>query len=134
MLRKAGMVFAGMVGLVLAVDAVAADEKVPSIKQVMKTVAGKEGLCAKCGAAGKEMKWEEAQKLAKSLSACCANLPKNKCPKGDAASWEKLSKKYADQAAAVAKAAEDKDAQAYTAALAAFTKSCQECHKAHKGK
>lgn len=132
MLRKAGLVFAGVVGLVLAMDAVAAEEKTPSIKQVMKAVAGKQGLCAKCGAAGKEMKWEDAQQLAKTLSDCCANLPKNKCPKGDAASWQKLSKQYADQAAAVSKAAQDKDAKAYSAALGAFTKSCKTCHDAHK--
>jgi len=134
MLRKAGMMFAGVVAVVLVVGTALAEEKTPTIKQVMKTVAGKQGLCAQCAAAGKGMKWEDAQKLAKSLTACCANLPKNKCPKGDAASWEKLSKQYAEQAAAVQKAADDKDAQAFTAALKTFTSSCGACHKAHKGK
>lgn len=119
-----------MIALCLSVDA--ADEKAAPIKTVMKTVAGKEGLCAKCNAAGKDAKWEDAQKYAKQLTDCCANLPKNKCPKGDAESWAKLSKQYAEQAAAINKAATDKNAEAFGKAIKTFTSSCKTCHDAHK--
>lgn len=133
MVRKFGAVLAGFAAIALCLAADAADEKkAASIKDVMKTIAGKEGLCAKCGGAGKAEKWEDAQKFAKDLAACAANLPKNKCPKGDAASWEKLSKQYAEQAAAVSKAAEAKDAKEFGAALKTFTGSCKACHDAHK--
>jgi cytochrome c556 len=132
MVRKFGAVLAGLVVIVVCLSVDAADEKTPTTKQVMKTVAGKEGLCAKCNAAGKDAKWEDAQKYAKQLSECCANLPKNKCPKGDAESWEKLSKQYAEQAAAINKAASDKDAEKFGQAIKTFTTACKTCHDAHK--
>jgi len=112
-MRKAGLVFGAVIALVVVLGANAADEKVPDIKKVMKTIAGKDGLCAKCGAAGKAKKWEDAQTLAKSFADCAANLPKNECPKGDPKSWEKLSKQFAEQAKAVSKAADDKDEKAW---------------------
>jgi hypothetical protein len=138
MLRKAAMMFVGTLALVLVLGTATADEKkTPSISTIMKAVAGnktEKGLCGKCLAAGKEEKWDDAQKLAKSLCECVANLPKNKCPKGDADSWEKLSKKFADQAKVIEKAATDKDSKAFTEAVGTFTKSCGACHSAHKGK
>lgn len=139
MLRKAGMVFAATLGLVIVLGSVSADEKkdTPSIGTIMKAIAGnktEKGLCGKCIAAGKDQKWEDAQKLAKSLCECVANLPKNKCPKGDADSWEKLSKAFAEQAKVIQKAADDKDSKAFNEAVGSFTKQCGACHMAHKGK
>jgi len=137
MVRKAGMVFGGMVALVLVLGTAAAEEKTPSIKEIMKAVAGtkeEKGLCAKCVAAGKDAKWEDAAKVAKNLTECCANLPKHKAPKGDAENWEKLSKQYAEQSKAIAKAIDDKDAEALTKAAGAFTKACGTCHMSYKGK
>ena len=49
--------------------------------------------------------------------------------KGDAASWEKLTKKYAESTKAALKATEDKDAKAVNKALMI---DCMECHKAHR--
>ena len=137
MLRKAGIALAGVIALVPILGTAAADEKTPSIKEIMKTVASskaEKGLCAKCADAGKSANWDEAQKLAKTLTECCANLPKTKCPKGDAASWEKLTKQYAEQSKAIAKAADDKDAKAFGDAISAFTRACSNCHMNHKGK
>ena len=138
MLRKSGLMFVGMVALVIVLGTATADEKTPTIKEIMKAVAGsktEKGICAKCATAGKDMKWEDAQKLAKSLTDCCANLPKNTKPgKGEAESWEKLSKQFAEQSQAVAKAADDKDSKAFDAAIKAFNGSCMGCHMAHKGK
>lgn len=134
MIRKCGAVLAGlaMVAICLSVDA--AQDKTPTIKEVMKTVAGKEGLCAKCNAAAKGEKWEDAQKLAKQLTECAAALAKNDCPRGEAESWKKLTKQYAEQAEAVKKAADAKDSKEFGTAIGAFTKSCSACHDAHKAK
>lgn len=135
MLRKAGMMFAGTLALVAVLGSAAAqDDKTPSISKIMKTFSGKNGVCAKCAAAGKAANWDDAQKYAKSLTQCGANLGKNKCPRGDADSWEKLTKKFAEQTAAIEKAAAAKDAAALNDAVGAFTKSCGACHSVHKGK
>lgn len=134
-MRKAGFVFGAMIAAVLALGSSAADEKVVPIKTIMKTIAGskkEKGLCGKCIEAGKGEKWEDAQKLSKDLANCVANLPKNPCPKGDGKNWEKLSKLWAEQAKAIQKAADDKDAKAFNEATAAFTKACGACHKEHK--
>jgi hypothetical protein len=136
-MRKAVMLFAGVVGLVVVLGTSMAAEDTPTIKEIMKTIADtktEKGLCSKCKSAVKEKKWDDAQSLAKSLSECAANLPKNKCPKGDAKSWEKLSKQFADQADAIKKAADDKDEKAFNKAVGDFTKACSACHMAHKGK
>ena len=133
MARKFGAVLAGVGVLAVCVAAGAGEDKTPSIKEIMKAVAAKEtGLCGKCAAAGKAEKWEDAQKFSKQLAACVSSLPKNACPKGDADSWAKLSKEFAEQAAAVSKAAEAKDAKEFAAAMKAFTGSCKACHDAHK--
>ena len=132
MLRKFVLAFVGAVAMTLVLGSVGAEEKTPSIKDVMKTVAGKEGLCAKCNTAAKGEKWEDAQKLAKSLAECGVNLTKTKCPKGDAKSWEKLTKQYCEDAAAVSKAAEKKDGKEFATAIKTFTGSCKTCHDAHK--
>lgn len=132
MVRKAGMAFIGMFALVLVLGSAVADEKGPTIKQVMKATTGKNGLCAKCSTAAKGEKWEDAQKLAKELSACGEALTKTKCPKGDGSSWAKLTKQFSEQTKAIAKAADDKDSKAFGGAVKAFTGSCKGCHDAHK--
>ena len=136
-MRKAGFAFAGMVAVVLAIGANAAEDKVPAIKTIMKAVGGvnkEKGLCAKCSDAAKAEKWDEAQKLAKSLTECCANLPKNKAPKGDMEKWEKLTKDFAEQGEAIKKAADAKDLKEFDAAVGTFVKACGTCHMEFKGK
>jgi hypothetical protein len=132
MLRKFALVFTGAVMVTLVLGSVAAEEKTPAVKEIMKSVAGKEGLCAKCNTAAKGEKWEDAQKLAKSLAECGVALTKTKCPKGDADSWTKLTKQYCADAAAVSKAAEKKDSKEFASAIGTFTKSCKGRHDAHK--
>jgi hypothetical protein len=133
MARKFGAVLAGLVVMALCVAVDAGEDKAAPTKTVMKTLFAKDtGLCGKCAAAGKGEKWEDAQKLAKSLSDCAANLPKNKCPKGDADSWAKQTKEFAELADAVSKAAESKDKDKFAAAIKAFTGTCKACHDAHK--
>jgi cytochrome c556 len=136
-MQKAGLVFGGMVALVLAFGTASAEEKSPSIKQIMQTVAGvkkEKGLCGKCSDAAKAEKWDDAQKLAKALNECCASLPKHPAPKGDEKKWEELAKKFAEQAQVIAKATDEKDPKAVSEAIGAFTKACGTCHMSFKGK
>jgi hypothetical protein len=132
MARKFGAVAAGLIVIALCLAGSAADEKGPTVKDVMKTVGGKEGLCAKCNAAAKVEKWEDAQKLAKQLNDCGVALTKTQCPKGNADEWKKLTKRYCEQTVAVKKAADDKDAKAFGAAIKTFTGSCKGCHDNYK--
>jgi cytochrome c556 len=77
-------------------------------------------------------KWDDAKEYAKTLSFFGENLGKNKPPKGEADSWEKLTKKYAESTKAVSKAVDDKDASAVNKALDSIGGSCMECHKSHR--
>jgi len=132
MARKFGMVFAAMVAIVVGLGTLVAQDKNPTTKEIMKKVAGKEGLCAKCNMAAKGGQWENAQKLGTQLKECGAALAKAPCPKGDAKSWEKLTKQYAEQTVAISKAADAKDAKSFEASIKTFTSSCKACHDAHK--
>lgn len=131
MVRKFGALAAGLAVIALCLSATAADKE-PTIKDVMKTVSGKGGACKSCAEAAKGEKWEDAQKLAKQMAECGVALTKTKCPKGDAESWTKLTKKYCEDVAAVSKAADSKDSKAFDTALKTFTTSCKTCHDAHK--
>ena len=126
----------GMLALVLAYGGAAAedkkkDDKLPDIEEIMKKGHAKsDGYIDKIKAASKAGKWEDAQKYAKDLAILGDALGKNKPPKGDAKSWETLSKKYAANTKAALKATEDKDAKAVTKALSGI--NCKECHTKHK--
>ena len=111
------------------------DEKTPPTKEIMKKMQGKTdapGLIKRSKDAGKDEKWEDAQKLAKEMAELGKAVGKNKPPKGDAESWEKLTKKYAEHTAAIAEAAEKKDTKAHADAVKAFTDSCMACHMEHR--
>ncbi len=131
---------AGLLGLMTVLLAYAAataddkkEEKVPTIKEIMtKGHKGTDAYIAKIKTAAKDAKWEDAQKYAKTLTFFGENLGKNKPPKGETDSWEKLTKKYGENTKAVVKAVEDNDAKAVNKALGEITGSCMECHKAHR--
>lgn len=109
------------------------DDKVPTISEIMvKGHKGTDAYLAKIKGAAKDEKWDDAKEYAKTLAFFGESLGKNKPPKGEDASWEKLTKKYADNTKAVVKGVEDKDAKAVTKGLDSIGKSCGECHKAHK--
>jgi len=106
------------------------DEKLATIKEIMsKGHKGADAFISKIKSEAKDGKWDEAKDHAKALALFGEQLGKNKPAKGDAASWEKLSKKYAESTKAALKATEDKDAKAVNKAL---TINCKECHDAHK--
>lgn len=106
-------------------------DKLPTIKEIMdKGHKGSDAYLAKIKGDAKDGKWDEAKDYAKTLVVFGEALGKNKPPKGEDASWEKLTKKYAESTKAVLKAVEAKDAAATTKALGSI--NCGECHKAHK--
>lgn len=109
------------------------DDKVPTISEIMKKGHAKtDGYIDKIKAAVKGEKWDDAKEYAKTLAFFGENLGKNKAPQGEAESWEKLTKKYAENTKLVAKGVEDKDAKAVAKGLGGI--NCGECHKVHKPK
>src|SRR5437660_12755666 len=87
----------------------AADDKVPTIEDIMQAVNKKKGgLHTDVGDllnAG-SVKWEDVQTKTKQYAAMADFLGKNDPPKGAKASWDKLTKMYADDAKALNAAAE----------------------------
>jgi cytochrome c556 len=115
---------------------VAADDKVPSIEDIMQAVNKKKGgLHTDVGDALKagSVDWETVQKKTKEYSAMADFLGKNEPPKGTKASWEKLTKMYATDAKALNDAAEKKDKAAASATWRKLGGECMGCHKQHKG-
>ena len=132
--RSAVCFAVGLLAISLGVGALNAEDKkdVPSIEDIMsKSYSGKDkSLQKKIVAAAKAEKWDDAQKFAAEYKTLGAALGSNTVDKGDAASWKKLSAKYAKSTADVAAAAEKKDTAAVTKAIGAV--NCKECHHAHK--
>lgn len=109
----------------------AADEKVPTVSEIMKVGhAGGKSLINKVKAAVKGEKWDDAKVPADALKVFGDALGKSKPEKGTEESWKKLAAKYKDSTAAVAEGVTKKDAAAVTAALGKI--NCKECHDAHK--
>ena len=111
----------------------AKDDKLPDISEIMKKGHAKsDGYITKIRTAVKSQNWDDAQKYAKDFAILGEALGKNKPPKGEARSWEALTKKYADNTKLVLKGTENKDAKTVNKGLGGI--NCAECHKAHKGK
>ncbi|MBX7103531.1 MAG: cytochrome c [Gemmataceae bacterium] len=127
MLTGATILMALFAGAVFAADT-------PDIETIMKKVNGKNGLHKKVGEGIKSdsPKWDDISKQMKDYSSMAADLGKNACPKGDKASWDKLTKAYSDNAKKLADAVEKKDKSAASAAHGALQKSCKACHDVHK--
>jgi cytochrome c556 len=114
----------------------AADDKVPTIEDIMQAVNKKKGgLHSDVGDALKmsTVDWDAVQAKTKQYSAMADFLGKNDPPKGAKASWEKLTKLYADDAKALNAAAEKKDKTTASNALKKLGTECMACHKAHRG-
>jgi cytochrome c556 len=106
--------------------------KTPTIKEIMKKVPGKSGLCAQCKTAGDAEKWEDAAKIATELKTLGEALGKNTPKKGDKGDWDKQAKTFSENMTAIAEATEKKDKKALEAAVKKFGGSCKNCHDAHK--
>jgi hypothetical protein len=80
-----------------------------------------------------EPAWGEVQQQARDLAKLAGFLRKASPPKGEQASWDALTKAYAENAAALAAAADKKDKKAAQTAHARMGgDACMTCHKAHR--
>jgi hypothetical protein len=109
--------------------------KGPTIKEIMRKAHKGDGcLLLRLDQALKAdaPNWNDIQTWSGELTALGGELGKNRPPKGDAASWDKLTRQYLDGTRALQAAALKKDPRAALAAHTALTRMCMECHKAHK--
>ena len=125
-----------LTGMALTLTTSKADEeKTPTIKEIM-TKAHKGGKSL-IQMVGKELKadepdWADLQKKTKELVKLGTALGKNEPPKGEKASWEKLTKEYLKNAKALEDAAKKQDKAAALASQKKLTGACASCHKQHK--
>jgi hypothetical protein len=121
--------------LVTVIAPVWADDPVPEIGDIMKKLNNKKaGIHGKLKDLVKEKdpKWEDIAKKSKEYKTLIDALGKNKPPQGDQASWDKLTKAYAESGAKFVTAAEKKDKEAAFKALTTIDQSCAACHKEHR--
>lgn len=78
--------------------------------------------------------WTEIQDQSKEYASLAGDLGKVNPPIGEKASWEKLTKEFADTAKTLDTAAQKKDKDAALAAHGKLTKSCTGCHQVHRKK
>jgi hypothetical protein len=132
------LTLAGVLAVLTAVTlADAQGEKPPTIKEIMTKL--NKGPNSMTPSLGKDLRdnpvdWDHIQKEAKIYASLVATVQKSRPPKGDAASWDKLVKAYAEKAKAFEDAAEKKDQKGAQAAVArlANVKDCKTCHDAHR--
>jgi cytochrome c556 len=121
--------------LAIATAGRAADEDTPSIDKIMDTLhkGRKSPLATLKGALRSQSPdWAAVQKETKTYAKYAAYMPKNKPPKGDDSSFQKLAKAFATNAKALDDAAKKEDLTATKAAFGKLGGSCKSCHDAHK--
>jgi len=117
------------------VAAAMAQDKAPTIKEIMARLNKPGGLYP---AISKALKadapdWDEIRLEAKTFVKLADALGKDAPPAGDAGSWAKLTKAYADHARVLEEAVDKKDRTAANAARAGLGgEACKTCHSAHK--
>jgi hypothetical protein len=134
-MKRIATVALALLAALLTVPVPAQTEKVPDIKEIMAK-ANKPGghyFALRRDLKDETPPWDEVQASAKALSKLAVALTKNTPPKGDKASWDMLTKAYADNAKKLEDAANKKDKKAAeAAALAMGDTACNACHKAHR--
>ncbi len=129
--RAAGCV--AVTALALSVSVGSAEDKAPSIHDIMKGCFNKKvGAFPKIEPLAKEGKWDDAKKHATELKKLANFLPKTKPEKGSEESWQKLAKEFAVKADAVYDNVEKKDAAATGKAVKGVGGTCKACHDAHR--
>jgi mono/diheme cytochrome c family protein len=111
--------------------------KVPDVKEIMSKLNKPTGIYF---ALGKELKandtdWDEVNDQAKTILRYANYLTKTAPPRGDNASWVRLTKTYVDNAKALRLAAAKEDKKATLAAYERMGgKTCDACHELHRPK
>jgi cytochrome c556 len=81
---------------------------------------------------GASPNWDTLAKSGKTFTEMAEALTKAKPEKGEAKSWEKLTKEHADMVKAVNAAVGKKDKEATLAALGKIKDNCETCHEHHR--
>lgn len=118
----------------VALSSVGAQEKTPDIKDIMGALhKGPECLRAKLarGMKSDSPDWDALQRETRDFVKLAEAMSKQAPPKGDKASWEKLTRQFTDQAKAMDQGARDKNLGELKAAHARMS-NCKPCHTAHK--
>jgi hypothetical protein len=76
--------------------------------------------------------WGEIQSEAKEYATLTVALNKANPPMGDKASWDKLTKDYADIAKALEDAVKKKDKGSALAVHTRLSRACTNCHRVHR--
>ena len=107
----------------------------PTVKEIMKKANSPTGIYANLVQDLKDANpsWPDIQQEAKDLAALVDQLPQATPPRGDKASWEKLTAAYADSAQKLQKATAAMDQDAARAAWQKMGgQTCKTCHAAHR--
>jgi len=124
-----------LVALVALAGTALAQDKVPTVKEIMARLNKPGGLYPAMSKALKSdsVDWDDIRLQAKAFVKMADALGKNAPPVGETASWAKLTKAYAENARALEDAAGKKDRAGASAARARLGgESCKSCHAAHK--
>ena len=135
-MKRIATVALALLAALLTVPVPAQTEKVPDIKEIMAK-ANKPGghyFALRRDLKDESPPWDEVQASAKALSKLAVALSKNTPPKGDKASWERLTKNYAANARALDEAARKKDRKAAALVVTRIKNSCNACHDVHRPK
>jgi cytochrome c556 len=112
-----------------------ADEKVVSIEDVMKEAHnGPKSILTQLN---KQLRagdpdWTAIEKNTNRLLVLATSLGKNEPPKGEKASWKKLTNQYLEGAAKLNQEVADHDKAAAIATRAKLGGSCTACHRLHR--
>jgi cytochrome c556 len=111
-----------------------ADDKTPSIEDIMKKLHGKNGSHKLINKAleSDPLDWDVIGKHAKIYADLSALLEKDKPEKGDEAGFKKLAQAYAKDAKELAAAAQKKDKDAVKTVFGRLKESCETCHENHR--
>jgi cytochrome c556 len=111
------------------------DQSPETASEIMKKTHGKTGLrkTIEKNLKANPVDWDKVQKDSKVYAELAGMLGKATPPKGDKASWEKLTKAFADTTKEMNTDAEKKDAPAVQGALGKIGQMCMPCHGAHRG-
>jgi cytochrome c556 len=133
-MMRATLVVAGLAIVSLLMGVVFADDKSPTIIEIMtKAHKSRTGLRdqIKKEADSGSPNWTNVQKMTKEFVALASALEKNDPPKGDKAGWKKLSQEYYEQVKGLDAAAGKKDTKAVADANRKLGSNCKGCHDAH---
>jgi hypothetical protein len=109
----------------------------PGIKQIMiKLARGPQALTSVIGNGlnADPIPWETLQAQTKEYAQSAAEMGKYDPSKGTKESWSKLTMAFAESAAGLDRAAQDKNKQSALSAHGQLRNSCNACHQQHRGR